>query len=92
MTTTEPTDLRERIARTLSEHWHGMHTNEALGQQRMLADAVLPIVREVQKRAWDECAQEQGTWPRPKGDPRALTFILLANNPYRDEESTNDES
>lgn len=31
----------ERMARGLSEHWRDMHTNEALGQQRMLARAAL---------------------------------------------------
>lgn len=31
----------ERMARALSEHWRDMHTNEALGQQRMLARASL---------------------------------------------------
>lgn len=31
----------ERMARGLSEHWRDMHTNESLGQQRMLARAAL---------------------------------------------------
>lgn len=31
----------ERMARGLMEHWRDMHTNEALGQQRMLARAAL---------------------------------------------------
>lgn len=34
-------DAIERMARGLSEHWRDMHTNEALGQQRMLARAAL---------------------------------------------------
>jgi len=32
---------RETLARVLSQNWRNMHTNEALGLQRMLADAIL---------------------------------------------------
>lgn len=31
----------ERAARSMSAHWHDMHTNEALGRQRALARAAL---------------------------------------------------
>lgn len=99
--TTEPTDLREKIAARIQPFLAVNYPckcapddptcDREWSEAEELADAVLPIVREAQKQAWDECAQEQGTWPRPKGDPRALTFILLANNPYRDEESIDDE-
>lgn len=41
-------DAVEAGARALSEHWRDMHTNESLGQQRMLADhaarAMWPIL------------------------------------------------
>lgn len=33
--------MRDRVAVALSNNWRRMHTNEALGMQRMLADAVL---------------------------------------------------
>lgn len=33
----DPDDL----AKVLSDNWRNMHSNESLGQQRMLADAVL---------------------------------------------------
>ncbi|NKT91772.1 hypothetical protein GS854_01645 [Rhodococcus hoagii] len=34
-------ELRDVIAGILSANWNYMHTNEALGRQRMLADAVI---------------------------------------------------
>lgn len=34
-------ELRDVIAQILSANWNHMHTNEALGRQRMLADAVI---------------------------------------------------
>lgn len=41
-------DIEEEIALTLSKHWRDMHTNESLGQQRMLATALMPLVRRAQ--------------------------------------------
>lgn len=37
----------ERVARGLMEHWRDIHTNESLGQQRMLAHAALAALLEV---------------------------------------------
>lgn len=34
------TDIVEQAAKVLSKNWRNMHTNEALGQQRMLAQAL----------------------------------------------------
>jgi|SRR5690625_1255486 len=34
------TDIVEQAARVLSENWRNMHTNESLGKQRMLAQAL----------------------------------------------------
>lgn len=97
MTTTDTDALKERIARALYSndfptHMGGWDHARALAKERYAdrAAAVLPIVeeevRKAAKEAWDQCAMEQATWPRPAGDPRALTFVLLANNPYGDEE------
>ena len=33
--------IRDELAKTLSANWRNMHTNESLGMQRMLADAIL---------------------------------------------------
>lgn len=33
-------DVIEQAARVLSDSWQNMHTNESLGRQRMLADAL----------------------------------------------------
>lgn len=41
LTPLDTDDAIERMARGLMEHWRDMHTNEALGQQRMLARAAL---------------------------------------------------
>lgn len=37
----ETREIRDVIAGILSANWSHMHTNEALGRQRMLADAVI---------------------------------------------------
>ena len=95
--TTPNTDLQEEIARALynNAEYYGPEDvqpeweHRGDGEQdewRQIAAAILPVVEEhtraAAKAAWDECAQEQGGWPRPEGNPRALTYVLLANNPY----------
>lgn len=38
-------NLENRIAATLSEHWRDSHTNESLGKQKMLAKHVMRVVQ-----------------------------------------------
>lgn len=99
--TTPNTDLAEQIARAMfnrarpGNEYADLTWVEVRGEYMDEAAAVLPIVEEharaAAKAAWDECAQEQGGWPRPEGNPRALTYVLLANNPYMPKEETLDE-
>lgn len=51
--------LRDRIARALSEHWHDMSTGESLGRQKMLADAVLAVLRNPTDEDVERAAQTQ---------------------------------
>lgn len=76
----------EQVAKVLAANWRNMHTNESLGQQRMLARALAEAgflapapLREVQAEAWAECSQwhaEQGMPVNGAGDE---------HNPYRAE-------
>lgn len=68
-------DIEEEIAQTLSKNWRNMHTNESLGQQRMLAAAIVPLVRRAQAEAWDEA------WLDAVAHSKART-----DNPYIEQE------
>lgn len=48
--------IEEEIAQALSKNWRNMHTNEPLGMQRMLAAAVMPLVKRAQAEALREAA------------------------------------
>ena len=49
-------DLRDELARTMSANWRNMHTNDSLGFQRMLANAIMPIIERETERARAEVA------------------------------------
>ena len=50
--------IEEEIARTLAENWRNMHTNEALGFQRMLAHSLSPLLNRVRAEALKAFANE----------------------------------
>ena len=76
-------DVIERAARALSERWNSMHTNEALGRQRMLAGftlaAVLPdLLAEANTRA-DEAEAKARRFANLLGNnAKALNDVLPA--------------
>ena len=70
--------MRDRVAVALSNNWNRMHTNEALGMQLMLADAVLdalatptPAMVEAGAKALFEESQgldQDNSWDDPLPD------------------------
>lgn len=78
---TWPTEqAREAVARSLSAHWRDMHTNEALGLQRMLArhtlEALAPhvaaLVRAERAAALHDAADRACPGPRCGHDHPSL--------------------
>ena len=80
MTTTGDTTAmsdRETLARVLSQNWRNMHTNEALGLQRMLADAILASdwLKQVKAEALREIAL--ATHKMPSDPYKAAEWLRL---------------
>lgn len=82
----------ERMARGLMEHWRDMHTNEALGQQRMLARAALAALlggsnpedrtytREDMARAWPKLERiPDDVWAVTDADGDVIRRVALDN-------------
>ena len=65
-------DLRDELARTMSANWRNMHTNGSLGFQRMLADAILPIIQRETTRA----RAEVGSLIRAHRDAEAAYWAM----------------
>jgi len=80
---TIPEAAIEAATRALSVHWRDMHTNEALGHQRMLAtfalEAALPAIREqIAKEIEEHIREPENTpingWQSAVEAATALTF------------------
>lgn len=84
-----PEEVVERAAEVLAEAWPRMHTNESLGKQRMLAQALADagLLGDL-AAAWDE-GSRAGWSDRTKSFMQARTYeqevARATPNPYRQE-------
>ncbi|WP_152353296.1 hypothetical protein [Brachybacterium subflavum] len=81
--TTDPTDLRERIARAIcdADDAGGDNWTEDRDWYLAQADAVLPIVREAQAEAWERGRRAAYA----EGVDRRYPIWERSPNPYRQE-------
>ena len=62
-------DLRDELAEAMARKWRNLHTNESpMAHQRMLADAILPIIERETERA------------RAEAEAKARRFANLLGN------------